>query len=117
MTINTSSAISKVEISETLARMRALSSQVKTSEAGALSATKPSQFHEVFNLAKDSVAQVNESQVHSESLKTSYLQGDPNVSISQVMVSNMESKIAFEGLLVVRNKLLEAYKEIMNMPI
>jgi flagellar hook-basal body complex protein FliE len=50
-------------------------------------------------------------------LKQSYMTGDSNVSISQVMMSTMKSKLAFEGLLVVRNKLLDAYKEIMNMPV
>ena len=50
-------------------------------------------------------------------LKNKYISGDANVSLSQVVVASEKSKLAFEGLIVVRNKCLESYKEIMNMPV
>ncbi len=37
-------------------------------------------------------------------MKDKYLQGDPNVSLSQVMVVNEKSKLAFEGLIIVRKQ-------------
>jgi flagellar hook-basal body complex protein FliE len=111
------SAISKVDIAETLGRIRALSTQSKASEAASIKDAKPAEFNQLFDIAKHSVAEINNTQLQSEALKSSYLSGDPKVSISQVMVSSMQSKLAFEGLLVVRNKLLDAYKEIMNMPV
>ncbi len=110
-------AISRVEISETLAKIRALSNQPKVALAESPRAGSVPAFNEVMNIAKDSISEINHKQLETESLKKAYLSGDPNTSIAQVMTSTMQSKLAFEGLLVVRNKLLDSYKEIMNMPI
>ncbi len=116
MTI-TNSAITRIEISESLSKIRALSNQVKAPEASRITSSKISQFDHVMDIAKESISQINHSQLQAEALSHSYLAGDPNVTISQVMMTTMKSKLAFEGLLVVRNKLLDAYKEIMNMPV
>ena len=43
--------------------------------------------------------------------------GAPNLSLADVMVMKEKSGIAFEATLQVRNKVLEAYKQIMNMPV
>ena len=43
--------------------------------------------------------------------------GQPGVSLTQVMVAAEKSSIAFEAMTQVRNKLVDAYKEIMNMPV
>ena len=115
MNINTS-GISRVEISETLSKIKALASQSKA-PAAIESAGEAPGFNQLLNLAKGSIADINTSQIQAEALSSSYLAGNPQISMSQVMVSSMKSKLAFEGLLVVRNKLLESYKEIMNMPV
>lgn len=113
----TSSAISKVDISATLEKIRALTGQAKLSAEPPVSGTKSTGFDQIMSVAKASLSEINNTQLHTESLKKAYLSGDPTVSISQVMMSTMKSKLAFEGLLVVRNKLLDSYKEIMNMPV
>ena len=43
--------------------------------------------------------------------------GDPNVSLVDTMVAAQKAGLAFDATLQVRNKLVEAYKDIMNMPI
>ena len=53
----------------------------------------------------------------TEKLKNAYVAGDSSVSMAQVILSSQKSKLAFEGLVTVRNKILEAYKDIMNMPV
>lgn len=60
---------------------------------------------------------VNNAISQSDQLKEAYVMGDKSVSLSQVLVASQKSKIAFEGLITVRNKILEAYKEVMNMPV
>lgn len=111
------SAITRVEISETLSRIRELSGKARMTGGASIENVNPSRFNQVMNVAKGSLSEINNSQLQTEALKQSYMMGDPNVSISQVMMSTMKSRLAFEGLLVVRNKLLDAYKEIMNMPV
>lgn len=71
-------------------------------------------FGNVFRQAIDSV---NDMQQQSGQLKTRFELGDPNVSLSEVMVASQKSSIGFEATLRVRNKLVQAYQDIMNMPV
>ena len=43
--------------------------------------------------------------------------GDQDVSLSDVMIARNKSSVAFEATIQVRNKLVEAYKEVMTMPV
>lgn len=63
------------------------------------------------------VNSVNNVQKESGRLQEAYQMGDPNVSISQVMVASQKSTVAFQAMTQVRNKLISAYEDIKNMPI
>ncbi len=65
----------------------------------------------------NAVNQVNDTQMHAGSLSTRYTQGDPNIDLPEVMVAMQKSSVSFQAMSQVRNKLLEAYKDIMNMPV
>ena len=39
------------------------------------------------------------------------------MSLSDVMIARNKSSVAFEATLQVRNKMVDAYKELMNMPV
>ncbi|MGK0500564.1 MAG: flagellar hook-basal body complex protein FliE [Oceanicoccus sp.] len=71
-------------------------------------------FTSMFNNA---INTVNETQQASGALSTAYQQGDPSVSLTQVMVASEKSSVSFQALSQVRNKLVEAYKDVMNMPL
>ncbi len=60
---------------------------------------------------------VNELQQTSSQLSTAYEMGDPNVDITQVMIASQKSSVSFEALTQVRNRVVKAYEDIMNMPI
>ena len=42
---------------------------------------------------------------------------DRSVSLAEAMIASQKSSVAFEATVQVRNKLVESYKEIMNMPV
>jgi len=63
------------------------------------------------------INKVNDAQEYSGHLKKAYELGDPNIDITQVMVASEKAGIAFEAMKQVRNKLVEAYRDVMNMPI
>ena len=69
------------------------------------------------NLLKMAVDNVNELQQTSGDLKTRMELGDPNVTLEQTMIASQKASIAFEATVQVRNKMVEAYKEIMSMPV
>jgi flagellar hook-basal body complex protein FliE len=50
-------------------------------------------------------------------LSEAFERGDTSVSLAQVMVAGQKSSLAFQALSQVRNHLLTAYEEVMNMPV
>ncbi len=69
------------------------------------------------NLFSDAVNQVNQMQKTTDALQTEYIRTDGATDITRVMVASQKSSVAFQATVQVRNKLVEAYKEIMNMPV
>jgi flagellar hook-basal body complex protein FliE len=65
----------------------------------------------------NAINQVNDTQMHAGNLSTRYTQGDPNIDLPEVMVAMQKSSVSFQAMSQVRNKLLEAYKDVMNMPV
>jgi len=63
------------------------------------------------------VNKVNETQKASGALAKAYEQGAPGVDITDVMVASQKASVSFQAAVQVRNKLVEAYRDIMNMPI
>jgi flagellar hook-basal body complex protein FliE len=64
----------------------------------------------------DAVRAVNDQQIKASAISESYERGDTS-DIVQVMVERQKASIGFEATLQVRNKLLSAYRDIMNMPV
>jgi flagellar hook-basal body complex protein FliE len=66
---------------------------------------------------KSSLEQVSNSQIKSEEMGKSFAMGDDKVSLSDVMISMQKASINFQATVQVRNKLVSAYHEIMNMQV
>lgn len=64
---------------------------------------------------KSSLDQVNQVQLQSQQLAQRFEMGDSTVSLSDAMISLQKSSIALQQTVQVRNKLVSAYQEIMNM--
>ncbi len=80
--------------------------------------TNPSNSKENFaNMLSDAINGVNSMQLHAKSQVKAFEMGDPNLSLADVMVAKEKSGIAFEATVQVRNKVMEAYKQIMNMSV
>lgn len=71
-------------------------------------------FGEMF---KDAVDTVNDNQKAAGDLATRYEMGDPKVDLPEVMIALQKSSVSFQAMTQVRNKMIEAYKEIINMPL
>lgn len=69
------------------------------------------------DLMAQAVNKVNEISKTSGALQTAYQRGDPNVDITEVMVASQKASVSFQAMLQVRNKLVDAYRDVMNMPI
>ena len=68
-------------------------------------------------LLSQAVGTVNEMQLESKDMTMAFEMGDKNLSLADVMLAKEKAGIAFEATIQVRNKVLDAYKQIMNMPV
>jgi flagellar hook-basal body complex protein FliE len=66
---------------------------------------------------KTSLQQVSDTQKHAAELGKRFAMGDDTVSLSDTMIAMQKSSIAFQGTVQVRNKLVSAYHDIMNMQV
>lgn len=63
------------------------------------------------------LTEVSELQAQSSSNQQAYQRGEAGVSLEQTMVSMQKSQVAFQAALTVRNRLVAAYTDIMNMQV
>lgn len=77
-------------------------------------ATKVPGFGELMTQA---LGKVNEVQKTSSSMADAYERGVAGVDITDVMIASQKASVAFQATVQVRNKLIDAYRDIMNMPI
>jgi flagellar hook-basal body complex protein FliE len=69
------------------------------------------------DLIKRAIDGVNETQMSSSALAERFELGDPGVDLVRVMVEMQKARVSFEAVAQVRNKFVEAYREIMNMQV
>ena len=106
--------MSSMQITQVLAEMRAL--QARTSgiaEPPAVS-TQPSEFA---NLMKNSVDHIAGMQNQATALADAYEAGDKSVDLTKVMLEVQKASLAFRAMTEVRNKLVDAYQQVMNMSV
>jgi len=107
--------MSDLEINQLLQQMRTMASMAEnkvpldTGEIG----SKP----DFSQLLKDSVNHVNQTQKSAADLSTAFTSGDPNVNLSEVMIAIQKANVSFQAMTTVRNNLVSAYKEVMNMQV
>jgi flagellar hook-basal body complex protein FliE len=65
---------------------------------------------------KNILEKVNDVQTQSTNLQEAYQRGE-DVPLTDVVLGMQKASLAFEATLQVRNKVLKAYEEILNMPV
>lgn len=105
--------MSDMQIQQVIHQMRALAERSPVKPA-----TEAAEGTQGFaNVLKQSLDSVSRQQAESTQLQEAFQRGDPGVNLAQVMVAAQKSSIGFEATVQVRNRLLQAYQEIMNMQV
>jgi flagellar hook-basal body complex protein FliE len=106
--------MSQMEINSVLEQIRALSAQTKvgTAQPSQTQQTGPSAFA---NLLRQGLDSVNQNQQKAEQLTDAFARGTPGVELPQVMLESAKANVSFHALNEVRNRLVSAYQDIMNM--
>jgi flagellar hook-basal body complex protein FliE len=107
--------MSSMQIAEVLAEMRALQARAGT----AISETSPAsvQGPDFAQFMKTSVDAVASMQNHADALANAYETGDKSVDLTKVMLEVQKAGLAFHAMAEVRNKLVDAYTQVMNMTV
>jgi flagellar hook-basal body complex protein FliE len=116
--------MSSMQIQQVLAEMRSLQSRVSglgelptrdlSGSVGSTGEAPPTDFAA---LMKSSVDQVATMQNQASALADAYEAGDKSVDLTKVMLEVQKAGLAFRAMTEVRNKLLDAYTQVMNMSV
>jgi flagellar hook-basal body complex protein FliE len=60
---------------------------------------------------------VSEAQNEATTLQRELQLGNPEVGLEQTMLSMQKAQVGFQAVLSVRNRMVQAYTEIMNMQV
>lgn len=60
---------------------------------------------------------VSAAQQEARGMAQEFSTGDPNVNLQDVMVNLQKASLSFQQMVQVRNRLVTAYQDIMNMPV
>lgn len=105
--------MTETNVTQLLAQMRAMAEAAQ----GASAPAKGSDGSEFAAMLKASMAKVNEAQQSAAAMKAAVEQGQPGVELAEVMVAVQKASVSFQAMVQVRNRLVSAYQDIMNMPI
>jgi flagellar hook-basal body complex protein FliE len=117
--------MSSLQIDAVLSQIRAMQSQVRgvsapanevAQVAGAANGVQ-GPGNSFANVMKQGLDQVNQTQQRASAIATQFERGVPGVELPQVMLEMQKASVSFRAVTEVRNKLVDAYQTIMNMPI
>lgn len=103
--------MSDMNVNQVLAQMRAMSLEASGSQPQDSNGNNDFAF-----LLKKSIDSVNDTQQAAGKMAVAFETGDTNVSLAEVMIASQKASVSFQAMLQVRNKLVEAYQDVMNMP-
>ncbi|WP_150047879.1 MULTISPECIES: flagellar hook-basal body complex protein FliE [Methylomonas] len=107
--------MSDINVNHLLAQMRAMS--VEASSKPTLSEQVGNDSNDFAALLKQSIDAVNQTQQTSSQMATAFETGQSDVSLAEVMIASQKASVSFQAMLQVRNKLVDAYKDVMGMSI
>ena len=91
--------------------------QSKGLESGIVDESTKSTAPEFSKMLQQAIDNVNGLQQETGDLRNRFEMGDEQVSLGDVMIAANKSSLAFEATVQVRNKVVEAYKSVMSMPV
>jgi flagellar hook-basal body complex protein FliE len=116
--------MSSMQIDAVLSQIRAMQAQVKGVAAPSNDVAQvagvngaPQQASSFANVLKQGLDGVNAQQEKAATLAAQFEQGVAGVELPQVMLEMQKASVSFRAVTEVRNKLVDAYQTIMNMPI
>jgi flagellar hook-basal body complex protein FliE len=111
--------MSSLQIQQVLAEMRALQARAAglADPSGAQAPAAGAPAADFASLLKGTVDNIATMQNQATSLAQAYESGDKSVDLTKVMLEVQKAGLAFRAMTEVRNKLVDAYTQVMNMSV
>lgn len=93
-----------------------IDSLIGSPQAQIIEKPKPVEGSSFGDTIKDAISKVNDKQSTADDLASKLAAGEP-VEIHQAMIAMQQASTALQFAVQVRNKVLEAYQEIMKMQV
>ena len=106
--------MNEINISQMLEQMRSMEAMAKAQPAMEQNDATQTDFS---SLLKTAVDKVNDTQQEAGKLAAAFEAGDSQISMTEVMLALQKSTLSFQAMTQVRNRLVSAHQDIMNMPI
>ncbi len=106
--------MSDITINSVLQQMRVMTARAEGIPAVEVGGADKVDFSTIM---KDSINSVNSVQKESGRLQEAFQAGDPDADITSVMIAMQKASVSFTAMTQVRNKLVDAYQEVMRMGI
>ena len=108
--------MSQIDVNNLLSQMRQMTAQVRLPESAAI-ATPVAGQGDFSALLKQSISAVGKSQLEAGRMAASFERGDPGADLGRTMVAVQKADLSLRTMVAVQSKLVDAYKDIMNMPV
>jgi flagellar hook-basal body complex protein FliE len=106
----------EMEISKVLAQMRTLAADAQGLRPSN-EFNGPNTGQKFGDVLQQAIASVNEQQAAAGNLVQQFESGSGDASVAEVMISMQKASLSFQAMTEVRNRLVDAYTQVMNMPI
>jgi len=100
-------------IEQMIGQMRA-AADVASSKSTTTSAAGGADFSSALQTA---MAQVSQAQESAQQMAQDFSAGNSEVNLQDVMINLQKANLSFQQMVQVRNKLVSAYQDIMNMQV
>ncbi|MCX8086998.1 MAG: flagellar hook-basal body complex protein FliE [Rhodocyclaceae bacterium] len=101
-------------LEQMLSELRAASALAQGKPAAAAPAAEGADFAQALKAA---IEEVNAAQQQAQQMARDFASGKENVDLQEVMINLQKASLSFQQMVQVRNKLVTAYQDVMNMPV
>ena len=105
-----------IDVNNLLSQMRQMSAQVRPPESAFKAAPVGAQ-SDFSALLRESISAVGQSQMEAGRMTASFERGDAGADLGRTMIAVQKADLSLRTMVEVRNKMVDAYKEIMSMPL
>jgi flagellar hook-basal body complex protein FliE len=101
-------------IDQLLGELRATSRAAANKPVQAVQTAERLDFASILN---DALKDVSQASKEARAMAEQFSAEDPNVNLQDVMINLQKASLSFQQMVQVRNRLVNAYQDIMNMPV